>query len=76
MSLAHGEGHAAIDIESLRRLLDHGAALADTTLHAALAQALHLTFLAMLAVALVTFVLAIFVPRVALEGQPQVQIVE
>lgn len=72
VSLAHGDGRTAIDIDSIRRLLDHGATLADTGLRAALAHALHLTFFAMFAVALLTVALATFVPRVALDGPPQV----
>jgi MFS family permease len=76
MSLAQGDGHAVLDIESLRRLLDHGAALPEAALRAALAQALNLTFFAMLAVALLTFVLSIVAPRVALEGKPEVPVPE
>lgn len=74
VSLAHGGGHAAIDIDSIRHLLDHGAALADAGLRAGLAHALHLTFFAMFVVAVLTFVITTFVPRVALDGPPQAPI--
>ncbi len=55
--------------DQLRGLLDRApGALADPAVQAALAHALHLTFMAVLLVAVVTFLLALLVPTVTLRA--------
>ncbi len=73
LSLAHrmgGSGSAAFD--QLRRLLDHPAALAaETAVRRALAASLHLTFWAVFATTVATFLLATLVPRVVVSQRPR-----
>ncbi|HWX49032.1 MAG TPA: MDR family MFS transporter [Roseomonas sp.] len=74
-SLTHGSAEVGpADAEQIRQLLEHpGAAVAEATVRAALGHALHLTFWAVFAIAALTFLSAILVPKVSLErarGKP------
>ena len=66
LGLAHGgTGGAAVTSEQLRRLLDQGGAAGEAAVRAALGASLHLTFWAVLGIAVLTLLLATLVPRVA-----------
>ena len=73
LSLAHrGNGTAAVSFDQIRRLLDHpGLAIGDPAVRAALGQSLHLTFLAILLIAVLTLMLATLVPSVAVSKEPR-----
>ena len=73
LSLAHGgSGAAAVRSDQIRQLLDHpGSMTGDAAVRAALGQSLHLTFWAVFLVAVLTFLLATFVPRVTLKQAPR-----
>ena len=61
---------AGVGPDQIRHLLDHQApAAGDALVRGALAQSLHLTFWAILAVAVATLVMALVVPRVSLVGK-------
>jgi predicted MFS family arabinose efflux permease len=61
---------AGVGPDQIRHLLDHQApAAGDALVRGALAQSLHLTFWAILAVAVATLVMALVVPRVSLAGK-------
>jgi EmrB/QacA subfamily drug resistance transporter len=65
LGLAHGG--STVSFERIRELLNHPAStMGDATVQAALAQSLHLTFWAIFVIAVVTFLLAMLVPAVAL----------
>jgi EmrB/QacA subfamily drug resistance transporter len=68
ISLArHVGGDSAVNFDQIRQLLDHtGAAIVDPAVRAALGRALHATFQGVFAITVVTFLLAILVPAVAL----------
>ncbi|MBP0443217.1 MFS transporter [Roseomonas sp. SSH11] len=76
LGLARQGGAAAtIDFEAIRRLLETGGgAVTDAAVRGALAQALHLTFWAILALSVVTLLLALLVP--AFRHQPRPHEVE
>jgi MFS family permease len=66
ISLARqGSAGQGIDFERVRTLLEHGGSVVDAAVRAALDGALHLTFWAILATALVGLLLATRVPHVA-----------
>ncbi len=73
LSLAHGGvGAAAVTSDQIRDLLDRPAgAVGDIAVRAALGQAIHLTFWAVFGIAVLTFLLAILVPRVVLKRETQ-----
>ncbi len=77
VSLAHHvNGVAAVTPDQLRRLLEQpggvpGSAVADAAVRAALGQSLHLTFWAILVIAVLTLLLATLVPAVALTKETQ-----
>ena len=73
LSLAHGgAGAAAVTSDQIRQVLDQtGGAVGDIAVRAALGQAIHLTFWAVFLIAVLTFLLAILVPRVAMKQEPQ-----
>jgi Na+/melibiose symporter-like transporter len=76
ISLASGTG-AAVSSEDMRRLLDGaGGVTADVALRGLLGHAIHLTFWAVLVVALLTFATATFVPRVKVSAGPRELAVE
>ena len=66
-SLAGDDGVAAVNLDQVRRLLDQPAGLiGDAAVRAALGQSLHLTFWAVLAITVLTLLLATLVPSVTL----------
>ena len=71
LSLAHpGQGTAVVSFDQIRRLLDHpGSAAGDAAVRSALGQSLHLTFLAVLLIAVLTLALATLVPSVVLHKE-------
>jgi EmrB/QacA subfamily drug resistance transporter len=76
ISLRHSTG-AVVDSEQMRRLLDGAGGLAaDASMRATLGSAIHLTFCAVLAVALLTLLVASFVPRVGFTPGPRALVVE
>ncbi len=71
VSLAADGGSGAIHPEQIRHLLDHPAALAgDGAMRAALGQSLHVTFLGVFLIAVLTLLFATLVPAVALRKRP------
>jgi EmrB/QacA subfamily drug resistance transporter len=77
ISLAHHGGAAGVNADQIQNLLDHptGSA-AEAVVRAALGDALHLTFCAVFVVALATLLLALLVPRVALQPGPRERLAE
>ena len=70
ISLARNSGGgAAVDFDQIRQLLDRpGQSLADPAVQAALGHALHLTFLAVFAVTIGTFLLSTLVPAASVRN--------
>jgi MFS family permease len=68
LGLMHSGAARAVTSDQLRRLLERGShgSEADAALRAALEQSLHLTFVAMFAIALMVAATAAFVPKIAL----------
>jgi EmrB/QacA subfamily drug resistance transporter len=65
-------GGGAISSSQIRRLLEHdNGAIADVAVRSALDHSLHLTFWAVFFIAVLTFLLAVLVPQVALRREPQ-----
>ena len=60
----HSGAAGAVTSDELRRLLERGSGAATPALRAALEQSLHLTFVAMFAVALLVAATASLVPKV------------
>ena len=76
VSLRHGGG-SAIGFDGVRRLLADGSGTAgDAGARAALGGAIHLTFLAVFAVAVLTLLLATLVPRVTFQKGPREMVAE
>jgi hypothetical protein len=67
MGLVHTSHMSSVTSDELRRLLERGSqgSAADAALRAALEQSLHLTFVAMFAIALMVAATAAFVPKIA-----------
>ncbi len=66
-SLARGGSRATVSPDQLRLLLDHPEALTGSmAVRSALGESLHLTFLALFAIAVLTLLLAFLVPRIPL----------
>ena len=67
LGLMHSSAARAVSSDQLRRLLERGSqgSAADAALRAALEQSLHLTFVAMFAIALMVAATAAFVPKVS-----------
>ncbi len=78
VSMAHRGGSAgSVSFDQIRRLLDHPAkAAGDAAVRAALGQSLHVTFLAVFLITVVTLFLATLVPSVALSHGPREMAVE
>jgi len=78
VSLAHrGGGAGSVGFDQIRHLLDHPAkAVGDAAVRAALGQSLHVTFLAVFLITVVTLFLATLVPSVALSHGPREMAVE
>jgi EmrB/QacA subfamily drug resistance transporter len=68
--LAHAGGASAVSSDQLRRLLDGGGGTLDESVRAVLEHSLHLTFLAMFSIALLTVALAALVPSITLAPRP------
>jgi hypothetical protein len=77
-SLAHPAAGPAVSSEQFRDLLEGTDSLAvvSDTVRGALGQSLHITFLGIFAIAVLTLVLALFVPRVTLTEGPREMVVE
>jgi EmrB/QacA subfamily drug resistance transporter len=73
IGLAHGDTNtAAISSSQIRQLLNHGdGAIGDVAVRSALDHSLHLTFWAVLLIAILTLFLAILVPPVTLRQERQ-----
>ena len=70
-SLAHHtSGGASVSSDQLRDLLQHPGVFADAAARAALGHSLHLTFWGIFAIALMTLFAALFVPSIAISGEP------
>ncbi len=68
----HRDGAMAVGFDQIRHLLDRpGAAVADPAVRAALAQSLHVTFLAVFLIAAMTLAAALLVPRIVLSKAPE-----
>jgi MFS family permease len=78
VSLAHRSGRAGtVDFNKIRDLLNHpGETVGDAGVRAALGHALHMTFLAVFLVTVLTLLLATLVPAVALQRGPREMAVE
>ncbi len=77
LGLARAPGGVTAD--GIRRLLDTGtgpAAVPDEAVRAALDAGLHLTFWAVLAISVLTVLVALFVPAVAIRAAPAVAVAE
>ena len=76
--LAHPGGRAAVSSDQLRLLLDQPDSLGTTveTVRGVLAHALHITFWGVFAVALLTLILSLLVPPVAITEGPRELVVE
>jgi MFS family permease len=69
--LARGGG-GSISSDQIRKLLEHAdGAISDVAVRSALDHALHLTFWAVFLIAILTLLLAVLVPQVALRREPQ-----
>ena len=73
ISLAHGgRGNGPVTSDQIRQLLDRsGTAAGDAAVRAGLDHAIHLTFWAVFGIAVLTLLLAVLVPRVALNAGPR-----
>jgi EmrB/QacA subfamily drug resistance transporter len=78
VSLAHGgNGTAAVSFDQIRHVLDHpNAVIGDAGVRTALAQSLHLTFWAVFLIALLTLLVATFVPAVRIKEGARAMAVE